>query len=222
MVWTGIGAAGAAAAGQWISNWQSQAHSREQMRFQERMSSTAYQRAVKDMKKAGINPMLAAGAGGASSPQGSSAKAENVAAPAISSALDAVNTMAQKDLLKAQRDYTSAQETTERQKHLQGLFGAELIGGERARGKPDVQLSIVAAEMLTRLRSHQATSRRTHQQAQLEGILAQLAEAKLPSAKILADFYKTDWGSQIPIIRQYMPLIKALIAGIHSAAAGRR
>jgi hypothetical protein len=41
-----------------------------QMRFQERMSNSAYQRAMQDMKKSGLNPLLAYTQGGASSPGG--------------------------------------------------------------------------------------------------------------------------------------------------------
>lgn len=45
--------------------------------WQERMSNTSYQRAMKDMAQAGLNPILAFQNGGASTPSGSSASSSN-------------------------------------------------------------------------------------------------------------------------------------------------
>lgn len=55
--------------------------SRETRDWQERMSNTAYQRAVGDLGKAGLNPMLAYSQGGASTP--------NMSAPTVGNAIGA-------------------------------------------------------------------------------------------------------------------------------------
>lgn len=74
--------AGANLLGTSMRNREARKASARQMAFQEDMSNTSYQRGMEDMKKAGLNPILASKFGGASTPTGSTYNPENVASNA--------------------------------------------------------------------------------------------------------------------------------------------
>ncbi len=101
-------AGGLSAGGQIHANKTNIRLSREQMAFQERMSSTAAQRGVADYTAAGLNPGLAYGHP-SSSPGGASATIGNVAEAGISSAMSAKSMQSQLKLVQAQTDKTRAE-----------------------------------------------------------------------------------------------------------------
>lgn len=90
MITPALISAGASLLGGHLRNKAAKKASARQMAFQADMSNTSYQRGMEDMKKAGLNPILAGKVGGASTPTGSTYNPENIVPNAVQ-AFNAVN-----------------------------------------------------------------------------------------------------------------------------------
>lgn len=120
---------------------------KENRDFQEGMSNTAYVRAVRDMKNAGINPMLAAKVGGASTPGGSAASGADInVGRAVSSALSAQQASANVENTKQQ---TAIGQETERELRLKNDAFSTFLGGIEARTQSDLSSAGLAQKQAT-------------------------------------------------------------------------
>lgn len=181
--------------------------SREQRDFEERMSNTAVQRRVEDLRSAGLNPMLAYN-DSASTPNYSPARVDNVKAGraesygrAANSALAAYMQVAQRTQMELQNANIQAQtvktsaETDESRARTSAITSKlpgeiEQLSASAAQSRANVeQLGATMPKIAEEIRSLQAARTRTEIETAIARVERYLKELGVPAAEVNSELH---------------------------------
>lgn len=194
----GLGLLGAG--GQAMTNRQNLQMAREQMRFQERMSNTAEQRRVEDLKAAGLNPAMAYG-GAASTPLGASATMQDIIGPGIANANRA-------------REIRAALRETNSRIDMQSQQAAQAAA---AAAREQVQGKALDAQANEQLRQTALSRHLEPITKQLAAVELMLTEAQLPGALANARWAER-LGELGPATRDVGGLLGSVLSSASTAA----
>lgn len=186
--------------------------------FQERMSNTSYQRAVGDMQSAGLNPMLAYSQGGAATPAGSQATgatavAKDVISPAVASALQAKQQVAQIENIQASTSATNAQrDLTAQQAINEGTKSDQIVATTENIRAGTQQIS--EQTNLTRQQAEKVLQdvKESYAREDLAKVETTLKKLNIAEAKAFEQYYKS-LGQASPFVKFVLGILQTIRGG---------